>query len=234
MQNELKNIMGKICPSDQGSLVQNIGKIIEQYPYFSTARLLYLRELKQSKSHQYKHELGICSAYAANRKVLSSFIDSEYKFDIPKNTQNQRKIEPKKEKISNTKPKKKKPTFDIQEEYPFSEWIDFSTGRKAEGIAQVKKKRTPPNKKFELINKFIDSNITLKPGKDYTNGKAVDNIDQTDNDDLMTDTLAQIYIEQKKYVKALKAYQILSLKYPEKKTYFTEKIKYIKTKQSEK
>ena len=45
---------------------------------------------------------------------------------------------------------------------------------------------------------------------------------------LMTETLAQLYTEQKLYSKAVKAYEILSNKFPEKKSYFEDKIKEIK------
>lgn len=43
----------------------------------------------------------------------------------------------------------------------------------------------------------------------------------------MTETLAQIYIEQKQYEKAIKAYKILILKYPEKNSLFAKQIKEI-------
>ena len=48
-----------------------------------------------------------------------------------------------------------------------------------------------------------------------------------ENDELVTETLANIYFEQKKYEKALSAYQKLSLKYPEKSIYFASRIKEI-------
>ena len=44
----------------------------------------------------------------------------------------------------------------------------------------------------------------------------------------MTETLARVYLEQKKYNNAIKAYKILSLKYPEKSGYFADQIKAIK------
>jgi hypothetical protein len=40
---------------------------------------------------------------------------------------------------------------------------------------------------------------------------------KADNSMLMTETLARVYLEQKKYQKAIQAYEILILKYPEKK-----------------
>ena len=42
---------------------------------------------------------------------------------------------------------------------------------------------------------------------------------------LMTETLAKVYLEQKKYENAIQAYRILSLKYPEKSGFFADQIK---------
>jgi hypothetical protein len=44
----------------------------------------------------------------------------------------------------------------------------------------------------------------------------------------MTETLARVYLEQKKYQKAIQAYEILILKYPEKSSFFADRILDIK------
>jgi hypothetical protein len=44
----------------------------------------------------------------------------------------------------------------------------------------------------------------------------------------MTETLAKVFVKQKKFENALQAYQILSLKYPEKNSFFADQIKEIK------
>jgi len=49
----------------------------------------------------------------------------------------------------------------------------------------------------------------------------------SENDELVTETLANIYYSQKKYDKALSAYKKLSLKYPEKSIYFASRIEEI-------
>tara|TARA_B100000609_G_scaffold140127_1_gene112455 strand:- start:133 stop:729 length:597 start_codon:yes stop_codon:yes gene_type:complete len=49
-------------------------------------------------------------------------------------------------------------------------------------------------------------------------------------EDYMTETLAELYIEQKKFKYALKAYEILSLKYPEKISLFADQIIFLKKK----
>ena len=47
-------------------------------------------------------------------------------------------------------------------------------------------------------------------------------------EDYMTETLAKIYVKQEKYNEAMKAYKILSLKYPEKISLFANQIKDLK------
>jgi cytochrome c-type biogenesis protein CcmH/NrfG len=49
----------------------------------------------------------------------------------------------------------------------------------------------------------------------------------TENEELVTDSLASIYLQQKNYDKALAAYKKLSLKYPEKSIYFATQIEEI-------
>ena len=44
----------------------------------------------------------------------------------------------------------------------------------------------------------------------------------------MTETLAKLYLSQKNYEKAIQSYKILSLKFPEKNSYFADQIKRIK------
>ena len=46
-------------------------------------------------------------------------------------------------------------------------------------------------------------------------------------DDLMTDTLAKLYFEQGHFEQAIRAYQILRLKYPKKSSLFASEIKKI-------
>jgi len=47
-------------------------------------------------------------------------------------------------------------------------------------------------------------------------------------EDCMTETLAKVYVKQEKYKEAMKAYKILSLKYPEKISLFANQIKDLK------
>lgn len=85
--------------------------------------------------------------------------------------------------------------------------------------------------KYKLIDDFLEKNPKIVPMKKTdiipvnTPSNFVQNTEEYS--DLMTETLAQIYIEQKKYDKAIKAYKILILKYPEKNSLFANRIKEI-------
>ena len=85
-----------------------------------------------------------------------------------------------------------------------------------------------------LIDRFLKSNNgsivkagTVDEKNVSTDDKAFINKSVAENDELVTETLAAIYFQQKNYEKAQKAYQKLSLKYPEKSVYFAARIKEI-------
>ena len=82
------------------------------------------------------------------------------------------------------------------------------------------------DKKAAIIDKFIENNPKISPIKDD-----VDFIVKEKSNDishLMTETLAQLYVEQKLYTKAIQAYKILQEKHPEKTEEFEERIEEIK------
>ena len=47
-------------------------------------------------------------------------------------------------------------------------------------------------------------------------------------EELMTETLAKVFVKQKKYDRAIQAYEILRLKYPEKNSFFANQINVIR------
>ena len=84
--------------------------------------------------------------------------------------------------------------------------------------------------KTEVKNTVIENFIVKEPKisklreeSDFVVKERGDNISH-----LMTETLAKLYVEQKLYTKAIKAYQILSEKHPEKKPHFDEQISNIR------
>lgn len=132
--------------------------------------------------------------------------------------------------------------FSLSEKHSFQEWLqlsrtepidrsnELSAQEKAEKEAAEKAKQEEERlKKAEIIDKFIESNPKISPIKPGTNAPVVQiESSSDDNSYLMTETLARVYLEQKKYTKAIQAYEILILKYPEKITFFADRISDIK------
>ncbi|MBT0572985.1 hypothetical protein OKE68_00215 [Riemerella anatipestifer] len=88
------------------------------------------------------------------------------------------------------------------------------------------------DKKSQIIDKFIETNPSIakvdkhtpiKEEKEFVIKEKGDDISH-----LMTETLAQLYVEQHLYTKAIEAYGILQNKYPEKVDIYAEKIEEIK------
>jgi tetratricopeptide (TPR) repeat protein len=83
------------------------------------------------------------------------------------------------------------------------------------------------SKKLALIDKFIETNPKIISNKnDIPFANSIPKIQESSH--LMTETLAKIYLEQKKYQRAIQAYEILILKYPEKSYFFADRIEDIK------
>jgi hypothetical protein len=95
----------------------------------------------------------------------------------------------------------------------------------------VKKGNTPQEQpKEDLIDRFIRENPTIQPrGTHLRQSDEISSPEEEhkDTDEFITETLARIYLKQGFYQKAIKAFQRLSLKYPEKSVYFARQIEEI-------
>jgi hypothetical protein len=81
----------------------------------------------------------------------------------------------------------------------------------------------------DLIDDFIRKNPRMpKPADSEDHGDDISMESMQESDAFMTETMAQIYLKQGYYYKALNTYEKLSLKYPEKSVYFATQIQKIK------
>ena len=135
-----------------------------------------------------------------------------------------------KNEITNSDLEKNNPlSFTKEDSHSFSEWLKLTT---AKPIVREETNNLSNSKKLnsDLINKFIQENPKLKPSKStvkYDNEENLANQITYTSEALMTETLAKVYLQQNNYQKALQAYKILSLKYPEKSGFFADQIRAI-------
>ena len=81
----------------------------------------------------------------------------------------------------------------------------------------------------DLIDDFIRNSPRMPQPSDSGQGAEDISLDSLkESDAFMTETLAEIYMKQGYYYRALQAYEKLSLKYPQKSTYFASQIQKIK------
>jgi tetratricopeptide (TPR) repeat protein len=271
----------------------NLEKIVQEFPYFQSARALYLKGLYNQNSFKYNYALKIAAAHTTDRSVLFDFITSDSFATIQNGSANEnatetqniptlecetiddedKKLEQKantieesiqssiktanpileienqeteietpivevkitSEEISNELELGKPLEFSVSEKHSFQEWLQLSVIKPIvrEEISLEQKKSSEANfakqKKKELIDKFIETSPKIPPIRQETEIPSVFyEPSNADNSYLMTETLARVYLEQKKYQRAIQAYQILILKYPEKSSFFADRILDIK------
>lgn len=120
--------------------------------------------------------------------------------------------------------------FTPTERHSFQEWLQLTKFNPIEREVEEKSAANDPEKqkKLNIIDKFIEANPKIAPVKEMTKPPANISKSVEEPTHLMTETLAKVYLEQKKYTKAIQAYEILILKYPEKSIFFANRIKDIK------
>ncbi len=247
---------------------ETLENVIEEFPYFQSARVMRLKHLYNQDSYKYNYALKVAAAYTTDRSMLFDFITSDnfvavqkglyekkleelmnmhvYESEIVlveptlietentlensiKNSIKEATTEEEKatEKLAIGKPLE----FTKDEKHSFQEWLQLARFkpiiREAEKSVTEIEISVEKQKKIELIDKFIENNPKITPiSKDAQNIVIEQKTEDTTY--LMTETLARVYLEQKKYSKAIQAYEILILKYPEKSSFFADRISDIK------
>ena len=247
---------------------ETLENVIEEFPYFQSARVMRLKHLYNQDSYKYNYALKVAAAYTTDRSMLFDFITSDnfvavqkglyekkleelmnmhvYESEIvlaePALLENQNTLENSiKNSIKEATTEEEKATeklaigkpleFTKDEKHSFQEWLQLARFkpiiREAEKSVSEIEISVEKQKKIELIDKFIENNPKITPiSKDAQNIVIEQKTEDTTY--LMTETLARVYLEQKKYSKAIQAYEILILKYPEKSSFFADRISDIK------
>ncbi len=298
----------------------SLEKLVREFPYFQSARSLFLKGLKDLESFRYNQELKTMAAYTTDRGVLFDFITSNVFNEVSDSDQHKQKsksdilvVDPQeiktlpriamddaiKMKIKeaedvldpalfaarkeesavkqitiaeesssdaerDTAPNQKeteitpeeelqidKPLdFSKKETHSFAEWLKLTSlkpiDRKTEesGNDEVDQhnsieettssKKMNQKDKFDLIDEFIASNPKIQPASKSGASRNLAKERLVPTDELMTETLARVYLAQKNYKKAIQAYKILILKNPEKSGFFADQIRAIKKLQENK
>ena len=201
--------------------LQHLDKLCEEYPYCSLVHKLRLKGLRTYSSDQYNNALKLAAAISGNRTMLFDFITESPFIVIKEKAQISKKTNLKSETTS------KSLEFKNTDMHSFSEWLKLST---LQPIIRIEKSKSNTLvKKITRISDFIENNKKKKTSKkEFFSPTQMAEESLAENNHLMTETLAKVYIDQGHYQKAIIAYEILILKYPQKSGLFADQIKAIK------
>ena len=189
------------------NLVSDLSQLVKKYPYFQTAHILLSKGLNNIDSVRFNSKIKKAAAYSSNRKILFKIISD--KSNLQNNQEN-------KKHYAN----KQSLEFSQNEMHSFNEWLTITKASKINRLTSEDDK---------LIKNFISLKPSVKIKKDKKFFKSVDIAKSSlkENTDLITETLARVYLEQEHFNKAINAYEKLKLKFPQKSTLFAEQIKLI-------
>jgi hypothetical protein len=194
-------------------------------------------ELHSDKKEPTEEELTKQIEKEVEKNIITSFVEKEVL-----KTHDWYKPKEKKKEVKKTEEKKEEINAGS-----FSDWlqalkkvdrVEEMTESKTEEVEEesriitdFKKSDDKKAKEKAIIDRIIESdpgNIRLDPNQRFfeANQKAKESM--LENEHLVTETLAKIYALQGNIPKAVRAYEILSLKFPQKSAYFASLIENLK------
>lgn len=203
--------------------VEELQRLQSDYPYFQTVRFLYLKKLRRDFPERYPQALQENALYAGDRKALFTLLEGAEQTWIGL--------------YPDEKEKPETDAFGLIDSFLASRSSEL--GRETELYPETTYRfddaetpaAAPVENSFTLVDAFLDASPEEKepqaPVITVAEKPENEDSDELQDEEFLTESLAKIYIKQRRYAKALEIIRKLSLKYPEKNIYFADQIRFL-------
>lgn len=231
--------------SPNEAMSEELRMLVEKYPYFQAGLFIYLKSLYISPSiEDFTPELQRLSPFVLDRKALFYYIFSEqysrFRIEGGKNELNKDRtsvlLDAFFESLDEGS-KGKQLEYSINNasmaSLDYFSFLESAESIKKEGKTEIKLKHQ------DVIDSFISkveeegNSLKIKLSKDDLDDSddlpkpPPNEISYDDDDIFFSETLANIYIKQRKFQKAFEIIERLSLNYPEKNIYFADQLAFL-------
>jgi len=211
--------------------------LLARYPYFQTARLLYLKNLYLLHDIAFGEELRRAALYIADRRVLFTLVEGdshtlkalERQLVVEENPGADRTLSLIDAFLSSLPEEPAAPgimTLPVEAATDYTAYLMQEPAEVKEAPVEV-----PKLKGQEWIDHFLEKSEEqplIASVVEDEDDSSVEIVEEQDEESYFTETLAKIYVKQQRYSKALEIITRLNLKYPEKNAYFADQIRFLK------
>ena len=211
--------------------------LLARYPYFQTARLLYLKNLYLLHDIAFGEELRKAALYVPDCRVLFRLVEGD-RYSA-KALEKQPDASPR-PGVARTlalidaflSGVPEEPVAPAVISLPVEVASDYTTYLTTQvDITENSEVSEVKLKGQELIDNFLDKSeeqpLISSVADDAEEGEQDIQPEEMDEESYFTETLAKIYVKQQRYSKALEIIRRLNLKYPKKNAYFADQIRFL-------
>ncbi len=219
--------------------LDTLRRVTKEFPYFQTTNMLYLMNLKKVKDTDFQQVLRKVTLYAGDRRKLFLLVEADRfaSLDINGLGKKDRPVADSSFALIDlflSDYQTGKPVM-VTEEEPLELYsksvanADYlSTLSAGEEDAPQTDSHANPLEHQDIIDSFLEKDKEAPIKIDL--GQLTDSLPTPEDENepmFFSETLAKIYLKQKKYDKALEIIRKLNLLYPEKNIYFADQIRFL-------